>query len=129
MTMFPKHSLIVCPRKNHAIGYTAEALKASDPLKFSAVRFSADQYRIQGEPYKCKKCGSVYFLDGKLHTVEGWLPGDPVIEPVKKHRTFSARRPLCQGKAEAKQAECLKEHRKDKKDKRTTPSTHKEARP
>jgi len=102
-------------------------------LKLSAVDLALGQERIQGEPMTCKICGSTYFLDGKIHTDQGWLPGDPRMEPVKKVKDFSIRRPLVQGKSEAKQAEALKAHRKAKKDRKDkakqNQSKHKEARP
>jgi hypothetical protein len=118
MISIPSGTKVTCSRKGHPIGLTFEPLKAGDPLRFSALVMVPGQERIQGEHPKCKIDGSVYFLDGKIHTDQGWMPGDPRMDPVKQKKDFSEKRDRNQGKSEAAHAKNLAKHRKDKKEKK-----------
>jgi hypothetical protein len=110
MEYIEKNTVITCSRRHHPIGTLTEQIKAGDPLKFFAVYFFAGQRRVQGEPFNCRLCGSLYWLDGKLHTVNGWMPDDPKMEPVKpKPREMKATKlKLDPERKEAKQDKALK---------------------
>ena len=80
--ILPKGTEVRCPRKRHLIGVTNRQLNSGDQLRFTYVDFEPGQERIAGEHPECKLCSSRYFVQGKMHTSEGWKPSDPTLEPV-----------------------------------------------
>jgi hypothetical protein len=117
MSSIEPGTIITCPRKRHKIGVTREPLKSGDPLRFSALDFEPGQERIQGERFRCRIDGSVYFQGGSMHTDQGWLPRVPHLDPVPPKKDFSEKRDRKLGKEEEKQAKRLAKFKKDKKDK------------
>ena len=139
MDYIKKTTIISCSRKDHLIGVVSQPLKVGDPFRMNSILFNMGQDRIQGEPPKCKVCGTPYFLDGKVHTIKGWMPSDPKMEPTPKPREMKGHKlklaphiepmpkpremkghklKLDPNRSEAKQARELAKVRKDKKDKK-----------
>jgi hypothetical protein len=122
MELIPQGTIVICSRKHHHIGAMTEPLKSGDPLKLSALNFNVGQDRIQGDRPNCAICGSPYWIDGKVHTLQGWLPSEPVMEPVKPHKVFvkgQVKARARQDTEEKKQEKRLKKVRdKKKKDKK-----------
>jgi len=79
-----KGTEIRCPRKRHLIGKLSRTLNADEPVNVSRIVFERGQERIAGETMKCKICDSVYFLQGKIYTQDGWQPNEPSLEPVSR---------------------------------------------
>lgn len=73
---------IRCSRKRHNIGVTVSDVDVNGAIMFSSIIFAPGQERIAGEPYRCKICDSLYVMQGKVHTSDGWFPAAPLIEPV-----------------------------------------------
>jgi hypothetical protein len=119
-TYIPINTLLVCPRKLHRIGVTNDAVQTNIPLSLRQLDFEAGQERVQGEPFKCRICGSPYYHGGKVHTENGWSPDDPQIQPVKeKDREMKAKKfDHAKGRPEDKDAARLKKARKDKPEKK-----------
>ena len=74
--------MIICPRKGHEIGQFKTDAKAPKTGHGQKLKFKENQARIAGETMCCKMCGSKYIVDGNIHTLFGWYPEDPVLEPV-----------------------------------------------
>ena len=81
-----KGALVLCPRKKHVIGKLKKEKKADELLMLSRIKFEKEQERVQGTTPTCKLCGSLYYVQGKLYTSEGWLPDEPNLEPVSLTR-------------------------------------------
>ena len=75
-----KGTQITCPRKGHAIGTLNRELISGGIVGLGIIDFEPGQERIAGERAICKLCGSMYFLQGMIHTIDGWSPNDPVLE-------------------------------------------------
>ena len=117
MDMIPKGTIVSCSRKGHHIGALKLPLKSGDPLKLSAINFNMGQARVQGEEFRCKMCNGAYALDGMVHTINGWLPADPVIEgakPLKEFKRGQIKKRAKPDTVEKRQAKALKKFRKDK---------------
>ena len=119
-TMIPKNTLITCRRKNHPIGVLSKPIQSGIPLALALVNFEAGQERIQGEPFRCTICDSLYAKDGMIHSHAVWIPADPHLEPVKKKpKKFKATKlKLHPPTKEDKQKKNLEKVRKDKKPKK-----------
>jgi len=79
-----KGTKIRCPRKRHLIGTLSRTLNAGEPLNVSRIEFEPGQERAAGETMTCKICSSLYYVQGKLYTEDGWQPSDPNLEPVAR---------------------------------------------
>ena len=71
---------ITCPRKGHKIGEIKQDLITHGPISMDSIEFEPGQERLAGETPKCKMCSSQYFVQGKIHTDDGWKPNDPILE-------------------------------------------------
>lgn len=79
-----KGTQILCPRKRHLIGTISRKVNAGEPLNVSRIEFAPGQERIAGEVMSCKICSSLYYVQNKLYTDEGWQPNEPNLEPVTR---------------------------------------------
>jgi len=79
-----KGTKILCPRKRHLIGTLNRDVNTGEIFGVNRIDFESGQERVAGEPSKCKLCSSVYFIQNKLYTDNGWLPSDPLLEPVAR---------------------------------------------
>jgi len=80
----PKGTEIRCPRKRHLIGKLSRMLNAGEGLMLARVDFESGQKVNAGEPAACAICGSLYYVQHKLYTDDGWKPSDPNLEPVSR---------------------------------------------
>lgn len=80
----PKGTKILCPRKRHLVGTLCREIKPGEPISATSLNFEEGQERIVGERSECKLCGSVYFIQNRLYTEDGWQPSDPQLEPVTR---------------------------------------------
>ena len=80
----PVGTEITCPRKNHLVGTLIKDLNSGELLRLSTVTFEPGQEKVQGEKCSCAICNSLYFVDGMIHTSDGWKPNDPQLEPVPR---------------------------------------------
>lgn len=78
--LIPKGAVVICPRKGHRICTAKVDIISGSLASTKQVDFETGQERIAGEPMKCKICGSPYVVQGMIHTKEGWMPHDPVLE-------------------------------------------------
>ena len=82
--LLPKGTELRCPRKRHLIGTLTRSLEPGEPLNISKVEFEAGQERIAGEVMSCKICSSLYYVQNRLYTDDGWKPSEPSLEPVSR---------------------------------------------
>ena len=82
--MIPKGTKIICPRKGHAVATTLNDVPPTGPVRMKDFEFEPGQERVAGEKMQCKLCGAPYFLHGKIFTVDGWKPDEPLLEPVTR---------------------------------------------
>lgn len=83
-----KGTVITCPRKGHQIAVANRDIQSGDLVKLSDFDFESGQERVAGERMRCKHelpgddrgCRSNYFVQGCIHTSEGWKPRDPILE-------------------------------------------------
>lgn len=75
-------AVVICT-KRHRIGFLSRDLAVGEPVLPKVITYDLGQERIAGEALVCAECGNPYFLNGNLHTEDGWFPGTPYIEPVK----------------------------------------------
>jgi len=67
-----KGTIITCPDCRVEIAEILTDLYPGDMIKTSDLRGILDPI-TPGDRTNCRKCGSPYFLIGKLHTREGWI--------------------------------------------------------
>lgn len=82
-SILPKGTMITCPRKGHEIGTLTAEIPANKILVSPKhIDFEPGQDRPIGSPtfHLCTECGSKFFVQGMLHTSEGWRPNDPILE-------------------------------------------------
>lgn len=84
MEHLKKGTEILCPRKRHLIATLNTDLRTGTIINVKFLDFEPEQKRIAGEPMVCKLCGSMYFIQGKLYTQNGWQPSEPNLEPVSR---------------------------------------------
>ena len=75
-----KGTIITCPRKGHKIAVVKQDIISGQALNIKLFDFEPGQERLAGETPKCKMCSSQYFVQGKIHTDDGWKPNDPILE-------------------------------------------------
>lgn len=78
--ILPKGTKITCPRKGHMIAVAAQNLKSGTVMKFADLDFEDGQEVLQGSNPVCNICGSAFIVQNKIHTSDGWMPEDPILE-------------------------------------------------
>ncbi len=85
--LMEKGTVITCPRKGHKIAMAKRDIQSSDPIRWSDFDFESGQEPDPRMRMRCAillagdvECRSNYFVQGCIHTSDGWKPKDPKLE-------------------------------------------------